>query len=540
MASSYPGALDSLATNKTNNTKQVDDHPAHHNDLADAVNKIEVELGTNPSGASPTVKALLADLAAAAGFTDTSGFIQRSLMPFNVKDYGAVGDGTTNDYPAFQAAFDAAMAVPGSTVYAPAPATSYKLNSTVVVEPPSGTQVFVNFVCDGNFNAITWGGADDTPVFQLLGLKFSRWQGVRIRIPDTASGVIGLDLDGNASGTYTSCSNNGFYDVLVSSHESDSQIGWRIGHNGLNTDFSFNSWVNCHVTQDTKTGTSIGWAMEGANALNNNWYGCAAGQLAKGWTNTSTAGARYAHGGASMWFHGCGASSNTTDYEFGTVGPYGIFGGRYELGEVFIDVQLGAASNAASVTVENVQVENYAGDANRTVIHMASAGALVLNGLRIDQSSSGGGSAFPDHGIYLEGGGGGYGSVTFNGCLLFSEDPPFLKSGNWRVKGLDTCQIVNSSGQTTGYFGAILAVNSAATVTLPASGELFTINGSTNITSVTASWPGRRVTLRFTDALTFTDGSNLLLAGNFTTSDQDAITLICDGTYWFEVGRSAN
>jgi hypothetical protein len=60
MASAYPGALDTLATNKADATSTATDHAAHHNDLADAVNKVEAELGTDPSAAFATVKARLA------------------------------------------------------------------------------------------------------------------------------------------------------------------------------------------------------------------------------------------------------------------------------------------------------------------------------------------------------------------------------------------------------------------------------------------------------------------------------------------------
>lgn len=60
MASNYPGALDTLATNKADATVTLTDHPAHHNDLADAVNKIEAELGTLPKGASADVKTRIA------------------------------------------------------------------------------------------------------------------------------------------------------------------------------------------------------------------------------------------------------------------------------------------------------------------------------------------------------------------------------------------------------------------------------------------------------------------------------------------------
>jgi hypothetical protein len=80
-------------------------------------------------------------------------------------------------------------------------------------------------------------------------------------------------------------------------------------------------------------------------------------------------------------------------------------------------------------------------------------------------------------------------------------------------------------------------VASAATITLPA-GNIFSISGTTNITSVSASWAGRIVTLAFQGALTLTDGGNLLLAGNYVTTTNDTITLICDGTNWFEMCRS--
>ena len=83
-------------------------------------------------------------------------------------------------------------------------------------------------------------------------------------------------------------------------------------------------------------------------------------------------------------------------------------------------------------------------------------------------------------------------------------------------------------------------IASAATVTLPALGSLFRITGTTNITSITASWNGREVTLRFASTPTLTDGSNLRLAGNLEATADDTITLVCDGTNWYEAQRSVN
>lgn len=51
--------------------------------------------------------------------------------PFNVLDYGAKGDGSTDDQPAIQAAIDAAVAAGGGTVYIPA--GTYKMNDTLVL-----------------------------------------------------------------------------------------------------------------------------------------------------------------------------------------------------------------------------------------------------------------------------------------------------------------------------------------------------------------------------------------------------------------------
>jgi len=96
----YPNSLSSLATGKTNATLTVNDHPAHHNSLAEEVNAIEAELGVTPSASYATVKARL------------------DAMFFDVKSYGAVGDGTTDDSVAVQAAFTAALATKG-TVYFP-------------------------------------------------------------------------------------------------------------------------------------------------------------------------------------------------------------------------------------------------------------------------------------------------------------------------------------------------------------------------------------------------------------------------------------
>lgn len=84
-------------------------------------------------------------------------------------------------------------------------------------------------------------------------------------------------------------------------------------------------------------------------------------------------------------------------------------------------------------------------------------------------------------------------------------------------------------------------VASAAALTLPLGFESFSITGTTSITSIVATgFDGKTVRLIFDGILTVTDGSNLKLSGNFVTSADDVMTLVCNGANWHEVSRSAN
>lgn len=82
------------------------------------------------------------------------------------------------------------------------------------------------------------------------------------------------------------------------------------------------------------------------------------------------------------------------------------------------------------------------------------------------------------------------------------------------------------------------AVASASTIT--PTGNSPHVTGTTNIDTVTAMGAGTFLTLIFDGVLTVNDGSNLKLNGNFTTSADDTLTLVSDGTNWYEIQRSTN
>jgi hypothetical protein len=106
--------------------------------------------------------------------------------------------------------------------------------------------------------------------------------------------------------------------------------------------------------------------------------------------------------------------------------------------------------------------------------------------------------------------------------------------------------IMNNNNGTSGNFtvfsGPGVAVASATSPTLD-HGNIFHITGTTTITSLNpcdSNNTGREVTLIFDGALTFSDGNNLILAGNFVTTANDTIKLVCDGSNWYEIARSLN
>ncbi len=110
-------------------------------------------------------------------------------------------------------------------------------------------------------------------------------------------------------------------------------------------------------------------------------------------------------------------------------------------------------------------------------------------------------------------------------------------AGKWNVRGTtEYLQIVATDD-------ALLNISSTAALGLDNHDTAILITGTAAITSITATYPGHLITLQFdnTAATTgVTDGSNLKLAGNFVYTPDDTITLLCNGTNWYEVARSAN
>lgn len=81
---------------------------------------------------------------------------------------------------------------------------------------------------------------------------------------------------------------------------------------------------------------------------------------------------------------------------------------------------------------------------------------------------------------------------------------------------------------------------SAEPLVVPPTGSFFVVTGNTSFSKLNGGWTNRQIILKFSGVLTVSDGASMKLAGNFVTSADDTLTLIHDGTTWVELSRSAN
>lgn len=88
----------------------------------------------------------------------------------------------------------------------------------------------------------------------------------------------------------------------------------------------------------------------------------------------------------------------------------------------------------------------------------------------------------------------------------------------------------------------VALASAAGALTLTTPGSFFVVSGTETVTSIvtSANDAGRIIFLQTSGNCTFTDGSNLKLASSFSASADDVLTLISDGTNWYEIDRSAN
>lgn len=167
----------------------------------------------------------------------SGGITSNSLFVYNVRNYGAKGDGTTNDYAAFLAAYNAAVAAGGGIVFMPAgtyilntianglnwtsglvqlwgvgdasiiKAGSTSSTSTLNVQIPGGGRgLFQNFIVDG-------GGFSANPIHESISVENSvgtRWRAVKAQNASTTTNYCWVN---------SKCEDNSYEDCATPGNE---------------------------------------------------------------------------------------------------------------------------------------------------------------------------------------------------------------------------------------------------------------------------------------------------------------------------------
>jgi hypothetical protein len=87
-----------------------------------------------------------------------------------------------------------------------------------------------------------------------------------------------------------------------------------------------------------------------------------------------------------------------------------------------------------------------------------------------------------------------------------------------------------------------LQVPSASTIQISPDYNYVVVSGTTSINRIQPTYPGHQISIRFIAALTVVDdGNNLRLVGNFVTTANSILTLVCEGNGdWRELSRATS
>jgi len=301
--------------------------------------------------------ATLAVLAASSGssligyINSGSGATARTVQArlrdmISVKDFGAVGDGTTNDVTAIQAAITAAAARPssgsiaglggisGATVYFPSGV--YRINSGITI--PDGVKLLGS---GERATVINYYGSGSAVANPTPGTRIGKIGIMEMTIANKGSGTIGLDLNSVSYSEFTSLWIDSFTTaVKISSPTS----GWSVYNRFYNvtantcttgywltgTSSNAHTFYSCRYNTDTVNSGGIGWKIEDSNG--NQVIACHGDMV----SNTTyfaklTASSANLTDGNIFWGNRIEGDGSYTVYGFdvGTNVGYTVIGGNY-------------------------------------------------------------------------------------------------------------------------------------------------------------------------------------------------------------------
>lgn len=491
----------------------------------------------------------------------------------SVNDFGAVGDGITDDTAAIQAAINAAQAVGQGCVYFPA--GTYRANSGLTITgnnihlAGAGTSAtfLYGFQASGNF--LSYAGTVSTPIsgggireMTIIGgaqnqasgalVYFSNCNGIRCLDADIREYFGCLHLESVTDSLFTSVtlrSDNNFTSLktgsyllkvsratggAISSEIHFTGIDWR-GQRAAGSNYlDYGVILNC-VDGIWFTGGHIGFCQSAGILIQP--QSTTETVVAVNTTNTyidSIPNGRGVHIVEIAGYTGNQGSHSlilsqvfncNRGVEINCLSTIPTTISIAQASYIALDAVLITKGDNVTVNLQSAFEVNTAGSSGCGIVVGGSGTGYKL--LACVEKT---GAATPAYGVYL---GGTVDQVSI--------------SGRFKGTGAD---IQNDSTGRNIRVGTILTDKMMSSASADGSGVLTVslaentvfLSGATNVTSINSKScaKGRILTLIGNASLTVVDGNNLKLNGNWTVAASYTLTLICDGTNWYELSRSTN
>lgn len=220
---------------------------------------------------------------------------------FDITDFGAVGDGVTDDYGAIQSAWNALASHKRGTLFFPFTANGYAIGTKLTFSGDFSSAVRISGELGGVSSGVSgsrliWIGADSNDyMIDLKGITCVEVDHLDLNANNKSFGCWSCEGDsvtgiGNTCITWTEC-------VAYNYKDGANSHGWGIGSvSGYQCDNL--AWTHCTSYAHVGNAQSIGWFVRGGgNTKDMFWDNCRATFCAYGlsWTTPS---------GASSWSNG--------------------------------------------------------------------------------------------------------------------------------------------------------------------------------------------------------------------------------------------
>lgn len=492
----------------------------------------------------------------------------------SVKDFGAVGDGIADDTAAIQAAIDAVEAQNGGCVYFPAGA--YKVTSTLTISVGSfsiaGAGVGASFIFPfGNYGDVIHFTSNVAGTYlQRLSVRDISFY---TQVETTSGAVIHLercrlvfmsnvDISAHYGGllldsvVHSSFSNvNIVSDANFTSFKSGSYLMKTVqnasGVNNAECHFVNCDWRGMNGNNYLEYAVLL-QAADGIWFSNVHWGFCSRAALAIMPQTTTT----------------MVASVNVSNYYLDTVKEFGMLvlePSGYTGVVSNICLNNGQIYNCQTGVVWNCATSGSSVISNTQIFYMDNHGVQIIKGASITCSN------VDCYGINR--------SATFGfGFQMLNSDVQYVQianssvrirgtgfipsagvdigvgAGNIRISNMEfegcVFDIADNSVETSKDIGVsrsskeIPTANASSVniLDLVAGFELFLLDNAYTVAAISqrSGWLGRQVTLLAINPVTVTDTNNLKLNGAWSATNGDTLTLVCNGTNWYEISRSNN